>query len=346
MRSKIQVTKLMQIFIKTSTGTFILEFKPSDTIEQVKKEVQSKKGIPQDQQRLICGGQELKDGGTLLDYSIQKEATIHLVLSLCGGAMFGGFGGVGYGGGGYGGGGFGGGGGYGGGGFGGGGYGMQAMFQCAQCGMIGEKGTHYPSCPSQRPKGLHDVHIWKCGQCSTVQESAPASGCCGCGRVITRGKVGTASIEGGQGESASAFLDRIVTVKGYGGSSMQLSKSQARERESRLDGHVRTLYHQTDADAARSIKSSQSFRLGKDGLAGAGIYFAVSKSDTDHKAHKKGVILSADVRLGRVKKISSSGDGSITFKSLQSEGYDSVEIPRPGGTEFVVYSPDQVRQVR
>ena len=201
--------------------------------------------------------------------------------------------------------------------------------------------------PAVRPSGQRDCMMSTFGNADNVQESAPASLCCGCGRVPQGGGPRrSATIVGTPGESTSAFLERTVTVKGYGGSSMQLSKSQARERESRLDGHVRTLYHQTDADAARSIKSSQSFRLGKDGLAGAGIYFAVSKSDTDHKAHKKGVILSADVRLGRVKKISSSGDGSITFESLQSEGYDSVEIPRPGGTEFVVYSPDQVRQVR
>ena len=192
--------------------------------------------------------------------------------------------------------------------------------------------------PAVRPSVQRDCMMSTFGNADNVQESAPASQGGGPRR--------SATIVGTPGESTSAFLERTVTVKGYGGSSMQLSKSQARERESRLDGHVRTLYHQTDADAARSIKSSQSFRLGKDGLAGAGIYFAVSKSDTDHKAHKKGVILSADVRLGRVKKISSSGDGSITFESLQSEGYDSVEIPRPGGTEFVVYSPDQVRQVR
>ena len=35
----------------------------------------------------------------------------------------------------------------------------------------------------QEVKGLHDVQLWKCGQCSTPQKSAPASGCCGCGRV-------------------------------------------------------------------------------------------------------------------------------------------------------------------
>ena len=76
---------MKQYIIQSPTGTFIVELKPCNTVEQVKKEIQIKNGIPQDQQRLICGGQELKDGGTLLDYNIQKEATIHLVLSLCGG---------------------------------------------------------------------------------------------------------------------------------------------------------------------------------------------------------------------------------------------------------------------
>jgi ubiquitin len=80
----------MQLFVKTLTGkTVSIEVEEGESIEDVKAKIAEKEGIPPEQQRLIFGGQQLQDSKTLDDYNVGDDATLHLVLRLRGGGMFG-----------------------------------------------------------------------------------------------------------------------------------------------------------------------------------------------------------------------------------------------------------------
>ena len=63
--------------------TFTIEVQTSEPIEEVKKKIQAKIGLPPEQQRLIHAGTLMDDGGSLSDYSIQNEATVYLIHRLC-----------------------------------------------------------------------------------------------------------------------------------------------------------------------------------------------------------------------------------------------------------------------
>jgi hypothetical protein len=116
-----------------------------------------------------------------------------------------------------------------------------------------------------------------------------------------------------------------------------------RNKRLNLNG-TRRLYHQTSDDIADIIINDQKMLRGSDGLAGGGIYFAETPLDTDHKTLHPGTILECDVKLGKVKTVSYSGEDTC-FRKLLWEGYDSVHIPRRGN-EYVVYNHDQVENIK
>ncbi|KAK8898474.1 hypothetical protein M9Y10_000763 [Tritrichomonas musculus] len=88
---------------------------------------------------------------------------------------------------------------------------------------------------------------------------------------------------------------------------------------------------------------------GAKGLYGAGIYFANTIEATDHKAHRRGVYLIADVYVGKYKEISKAEaiSGNFNVQQIQSNGYACIFGYRmPTGREIIVFDPELVRNIK
>jgi ubiquitin C len=76
----------MQIFVISLAGkTLALDVSYTDTIGDLKLQIQDRESIPPYLQRLIFAGRQLRDDRTLNDYNIHKDSALHLKLRLNGG---------------------------------------------------------------------------------------------------------------------------------------------------------------------------------------------------------------------------------------------------------------------
>ena len=73
---------VINVNVHESGETVFLVVSPSELVEDVKHHIQVRKGIPQEQQGLVCGPYVLDDGQDLSDYGIKEHDTIQLVRTL------------------------------------------------------------------------------------------------------------------------------------------------------------------------------------------------------------------------------------------------------------------------
>ena len=75
----------MRLFVKSLESTLAVEAAAQDTVGALKAAVEAREGIPAEDQRLVYAGVSLEDDALVADVA-EEDATLHLTLSLLGGA--------------------------------------------------------------------------------------------------------------------------------------------------------------------------------------------------------------------------------------------------------------------
>jgi hypothetical protein len=113
--------------------------------------------------------------------------------------------------------------------------------------------------------------------------------------------------------------------------------------EASLRGTTLTLYHATNMKAYSSIRSSKRMISGTYGAFGCGMYFARTPDDARRKSrHGSEAVFAANVTLNNPVRLYDKWEW-LTPAILRSMGFDSVITDRFNGTEFVVFSSDNVQ---
>ena len=82
---QIQLRGGTQLFLKTLSGkTIVMVVDANDTVSELKTAIRDRTGVPEDCQRLVCGGRDLAAHHPLAD--VRPDSTIFLLLRLRGGA--------------------------------------------------------------------------------------------------------------------------------------------------------------------------------------------------------------------------------------------------------------------
>jgi len=143
-------------------------------------------------------------------------------------------------------------------------------------------------------------------------------------------------------QGIKGIYKKIKKLNGY----RLYSTEQKKKRMERLvKNGLTTVYHETCHFAAESILTQKEWKKGSGGIVGGAIYFAKNQKDTRRKAHSHGVIFEIQVYLGDKYNVDHS-DKNIDIYKLIKEQKDSIEVARAGGTEYVIYNPDQIYKVK